>query len=127
MHYAILAYHDERAINAMTPEEDRALMNDLLSFHDALYAAGTLGPAARLGPTDQACTLRGVDPGTAIDGPFAETKEALLGFYLVDCATRAEALAIAARFRAVNPTAVYEIRPVLRYLPGAFPPADKPM
>lgn len=126
MLYAILAYHDEGAIEEMTPEEDSALMGKLLGLHDALYADGTLGPAARLGSTSQACTLRGIDPGTAMDGPFAETKEALLGLYVVDCPTREDAVAIAAKFRAVNPTAVYEIRPVTRYLPGAFPPAEQP-
>lgn len=127
MHYAILAYHIEEAIDAMTPEEDKALMSNLLGLHNALYASGSLGPAARLGATETAITLRGVDPATAIDGPFAETKEALLGLYLVDCPTREAALEIAAKFRAVNPTAVYEIRPVQLYLPGAFPAAEKPM
>ncbi|SIT57055.1 conserved hypothetical protein [Mesorhizobium prunaredense] len=118
MFYAILAYHVEEAITALTPEEDAELMTDLLQIHERLYREGALGPAARLGATQDACTLRGPGAGMVIDGPFAETKEQLLGLYVVDCATRDAAIAIARDFRRVNPTAVYEIRPISLYLPG---------
>ena len=82
MHYAILAYHVEGAITAMTPEEDAALMVELRKIDQRLTAEGKLGPAARLDYTQTACTLR---DGLVIDGPFAETKEQLLGLYLVEC------------------------------------------
>jgi hypothetical protein len=60
--------------------------------------------------------------GLAIDGPFAETKEQLLGFYILDCATEEAAIEAARYLRRVNPSAVYEIRPLALYLPGvAFP------
>jgi hypothetical protein len=118
MFYAILAYHVEGAITALTPEQDAALMVDLLRINDRLYADGSLGPSARLGATQEACTLRGPGDGTVLDGPFAETKEQLLGLYVVDCATRDDAIAIARDLRRVNPTAVYEIRPIALYLPG---------
>jgi hypothetical protein len=52
------------------------------------------------------------------DGPFTETKEQLLGFYVIDCADRNAAIAAARDLRAVNPSAMYEIRPVKLYLPG---------
>ena len=118
MFYAILAYHVEGAITALTPEQDAALMADLLRINDRLYADGSLGPSARLGATQEACTFRGPGDGTVLDGPFAETKEQLLGLYVVDCATRDDAIAIARDLRRVNPTAVYEIRPIALYLPG---------
>ncbi|MEI9419813.1 YciI family protein [Mesorhizobium sp. Cs1299R1N1] len=118
MFYAILAYHVEDAIKALTPQQDAALMTELLKIHDGLYADGSLGPSARLGATQQAFTLRGPGEGTVIDGPFAETKEQLLGLYVVDCATSDDAIAIARALRRVNPTAVYEIRPIALYLPG---------
>lgn len=124
MFYAILAYHVEDAIKALTPQEDAALMTDLLKIHDGLYADGSLGPSARLGATQSAFTLRGPGEGTVIDGPFAETKEQLLGLYVVDCAGSDEAIAIARDLRRVNPTAVYEIRPIALYLPGV-PLAEK--
>jgi hypothetical protein len=116
--YAILAYHVEEAIAALTPREDAALMTQLLQINDRLYRDGSLGPAARLGATQEACTLRGAGAGIVIDGPFAETKEQLLGLYVVDCANRDGAIAIAHDLRRVNPTAVYEIRPISLYLPG---------
>lgn len=53
------------------------------------------------------------------DGPFAETKEQLLGFYVVDCPTLGAAVATARDLRRANPTAVYEIRPILLYRAGA--------
>lgn len=118
MFYAILAYHVEGAITALTPEQDAALMADLLRINERLYAEGSLGPSARLGETQSACTLRGPGDGTVIDGPFAETKEQLLGLYVVDCATRDGAIAIARDLRRVNPTAVYEIRPIALFRPG---------
>src|SRR5690606_25379150 len=86
MFYAILAYHAEGVVESWTPAEDSALMTDLLAVHDGLVEQGTMGPAARLGPTAQARTLRGPGAGVVTDGPFAETKEHLLGFYVVDCA-----------------------------------------
>ncbi|TIT50543.1 MAG: YciI family protein, partial [Mesorhizobium sp.] len=88
MFYAILAYHVEEAIKALTPQEDAALMADLLGITTQLRDEGILGPSARLGATRDACTLRGPGDGVIIDGPFAETKEQLLGLYVVDCATR---------------------------------------
>jgi hypothetical protein len=129
MYYAILAYHIEGTISSMTPDEDAALMAELLEVNDRLTAEGRLGPAARLGGTRGGVTLRGRGAGTVIDGPFAETKEALLGFYVVQGETLDAAVAIARDLRKANPTAVYEIRPILLYLPGAPLPAgeDRPV
>jgi hypothetical protein len=122
MLYALLAYHVEDLIQALSPQEDAALMTELNQVHGRLTDEGKLGPAARLGPTAKACTLRGNGRGMVIDGPFAETKEQLLGFYLIDCATRDDAIEAARDLREANPTAVYEIRPIPFYLPGvAFP------
>jgi hypothetical protein len=122
MMYAILAYHEETTVQSWTAEEDEALMDDLLKVNDRLVDEGRLGPAARLGGTGGGVTLRGLGAGVVTDGPFAETKEALLGFYVVQAATRDEAVGIARELRKANPTAVYEIRPIQLYLPGApFP------
>jgi len=118
MFYAILAYHVEQTIQEMTPQEDAALMKDLLEINERLYREGALGPAARLDETRTACTLRGPGDGIVVDGPFAETKEQLLGLYVVDCATREDAVAIARDLRRVNPSAVYEIRPIVLFRPG---------
>ncbi len=119
MFYAILAYHAEGEVESWTPQEDAALMTDLLAVHDRLVAQGSMGPAGRLGPTVEARTLRGPGLGTVLDGPFAETKEQLLGFYVVDCADDDAAVEVARQLRGANPTAVYEVRPIALYIPGA--------
>lgn len=116
MLYAMLAYHVEETVTAWSQQEDDDLMEDLLSVHDRLVAEGKIGPAARLGPTMKALTLRG---GTLMDGPFAETKEALLGLYVLDCASDEEAVQVARDLQRANPTAVYELRPIPLYIPGA--------
>jgi len=119
MLYAILAYHAEGVVESWTEEEDAALMEDLLEVNDRLVSEKHLGPAARLGPTDSAVTLRGKGLGLITDGPFAETKEQLLGFYVVDYPSMDGAVAAARELRSANPTAVYEIRPIMLYVPGA--------
>jgi hypothetical protein len=127
MHYAILAYHADDAFENWSEAQDTALMRDLLAINDRLVAERHLGPAARLGPTKSARTLRGKGVGggagrggdMVIDGPFAETKEQLLGFYVVDFPSIDGAIEAAREMRRVNPTAVYEVRPVMLYLPGA--------
>jgi hypothetical protein len=119
MLYAILAYHREAEVMSWTPEQDATLMNNLLGAHERIKGKASLGPTARLGETGRALTLR---KGTVIDGPFAETKEQLLGFYMLDCADEDAAVAAARELQRVNPGAVYEVRPVRRYIPGTALP-----
>jgi hypothetical protein len=124
MLYAILAYHVEADVMALTPAQDAALMSDLHQVHDRLKQRRQLGPAVRLGATGSARTLRGPGAGLVVDGPFAETKEQLLGFYIVDCATEEAALDAARDLRRANPGAVYEVRPIRLYLPGLSLPTE---
>jgi hypothetical protein len=116
MLYTILAYHEAGVIEALSEAQRAAIMDGLMKVHGK--HAAKIGPTARLGFTDGAVTLRGPEEGTVIDGQFAETKEHLLGLYMVECASMDEAIAIARDLRRVNRTAVYEIRPVTLYLPG---------
>ena len=118
MLYAILAYHDEKLIAGMTAGDDAGLMARLLAAHDRINRTNTLGPAARLDFTGNAVTLRGPGEGIVVDGPFAETKEQLLGFYLIQTDTMDAAVEAARELRRVNTTAVYEIRPVKLLVPG---------
>jgi hypothetical protein len=117
MLYAILAYHEEAKISSLTSDEDAALMAGLLEIQAKAVESGSLGPQVRLGATKQARTVRA--GGMVIDGPFAETKEHLLGIYVVDRDTSDEVIAFARDLQRINPTAVYEIRPVSLYVPGA--------
>ena len=116
MQYAILCYHDETITGAWSQEQDEAVMTKLAVVQDKLARQGKLGPVARLLPTKAATTLRkDREPPLVIDGPFAETKEQLLGFYILDVADLEEALAIARELGEANPGGTYEIRPVALY------------
>lgn len=122
MLYAILCYNSEDVVGAWTKEEDDAVMAQLAVVQEKLTKAGRLGPVARLMPTTAATTLRkGRDEPIIIDGPFAETKEQFLGFYVVDCASLDEALDTARDLATANPgTGSYEIRPVSIFRPGSI-------
>ena len=118
MLYALLCYNSEEMVFSWTKEEDDAVMTKLGVVHNRLMAAKKLGPSLRLMPTTAATTLRKTDPPLVIDGPFAETKEQLLGFYIVDCADLEEALGIARELSQANPGGSYEIRPLRLFVPG---------
>ncbi|HYZ63340.1 MAG TPA: YciI family protein [Acetobacteraceae bacterium] len=119
MLYAILCYHDEAAVGAWTQEQDAACMARIGVVLDGLAGAGRLGPVARLVPTSAAVTLRKGREDIVLDGPFAETKEQLLGFYVVDCATLDDAVAAAKELAHANPgLGAYELRPVAYFRAG---------
>ena len=120
MLYALLAYHQERVIQDLSEAEDADLMEDLERVHGAWTKAGALGPAARLGATSLAATVRA--GGLVTDGPFAETKEHLLGFYVIDCPSREAAITRARELQTANPSAIYEVRPIVLFRPGAAIP-----
>ena len=123
MLYTLLCYNREDVVWSWTKEEDDAVMGRLAVVHEKLVRDGKLGPSLRLLPTTAATTLRGGD--LVIDGPFAETKEQLLGFYVIDVENLEAALDVAKQLSAANPTSVYEIRPIALYVPEARPNAPK--
>ena len=120
MLYAILCYHDEGFVGSWTQEQDAAVMEKLAVVQDRLAKQGRLGPVARLLPTTAATTLRKDGPPVVLDGPYAETKEQLLGFYVVDCRDLDDALDVARDLGAANPGGAYEIRPVGLFQPGSI-------
>jgi hypothetical protein len=123
MLYAILCYDSEDVVGSWTKEEDDAAMVRLAVVTDELAAKGRLGPVARLLPTTAATTVRKGRETLVIDGPFAETKEQLLGFYVVDCPTLEEAIETARSLARANSQGVgsYEIRPIGFFQPGSAP------
>lgn len=119
MLYALLCYHSEKVVESWTTEENDACMARLAVVEKKLRDEGRLGPVARLMPTTAATTLRkDQDPPLVIDGPFAETKEQLLGFFIVECATLDDALSAAKDLGKANPGGSYEIRPLRLFHPG---------
>lgn len=119
MQYAILCYHDEKVTCGWSKEQDEAVMTKLGVVQEKLVRQGKLGPVARLLPTTAATTLRkDREPALVIDGPFAETKEQLLGFFVIDAASLDEVLGIARELGQANPGGAYEIRPIGFFYPG---------
>ncbi len=114
MLYSILIYDSEDAVASWTKQEDDALIARHTAVRETLAAQGRLGPVARLMPTTTAVTLRHGGEPIVVDGPYAETKEALLGLYIVECATLDEAIE-AAR---LIPRGTCEIRPISLFYPG---------
>lgn len=118
MLYAVLCYNSEEMVCGWTKEEDDAVMAKLSKVHDKWEKSGKLKPAIRLLPTSAATTLH-KQKDLVIDGPYAETKEALLGFYIIDVADLEEGLQFARDLTAANPGGAYELRPIQIFLPGS--------
>ena len=116
MLYSILIYVPEDLVDAMSKEEEESHIARHLQVHDKLSAEGRLGPCVRLMPTTTAVQYRTSSTAHVLDGPFAETKEQLLGFYLVDCKSLEEAIDVARSLPSVR--TIFEIRPVKLFFPG---------
>jgi hypothetical protein len=115
MKYLLTIYADESRYATMTPEDSAALMQAYGAFGQAAQEAGVLLGGEGLQPTATATTVRVRDGETLLtDGPFAETREQLGGYYLLDCADLDEANRWAARIPDAAGGAV-EVRPVMDY------------
>jgi hypothetical protein len=95
MLYAIFCYQPEGEVCALSKEQDETMMVELAAAKQRLGARSKFGPSARLMPTTAATTVRAGRETVVMDGPFAETKEQLLGFYVVDCASLDDAIEVA--------------------------------
>ncbi len=121
MLYAILCYDSEDVVESWTPDQDAAVIAKLEVVADKLAREGRLGPVARLMPTSTATTLRKGKEPIVLDGPFAETKEQLLGFFVVECVSLEQAIDTAKELgRASSTSGSYEIRPLRALLRGAL-------
>ncbi|NZA25783.1 YciI family protein [Luteimonas sp. SJ-92] len=122
MRYAIFCYDCEDTVAAWSGAEDAQVMQRLGEACARLDANGArLGPSARLMPTVRAVTVRSGSEPMVLDGPFAETKEQLLGLWLLDCDTLDEAVAAARELAAQKSSGAFEVRPVQDFFAaGAF-------
>jgi hypothetical protein len=123
MLYAFLCYNNEAAVMSWSKTEDDVVMARLSEVREKLRRQGKLGPSLRLMPTTAATTLI-KEKDLVLDGPYAETKEALLGFYIIDCANLEDALGVARELSAANPGGAYEIRPVRLFNDDQLPQAS---
>ena len=112
MRYLLMICNDESALGAASPDEAAAMTVPYVQFNEEMERRGVLRGGERLRPTSTATTVQ-VRQGEVLtaDGPFAETKEQIGGFYLVDCADLDEAIEVASKI----PGAQYgtiEVRPI---------------
>ncbi|MDB4959366.1 MAG: hypothetical protein JWO36_6935 [Myxococcales bacterium] len=120
MQYILLIYSPEKTMTDM-PEADRQrLHGEYGKFTKDIRASGHFKAGDALQPTMTATTVRVREGKTAVtDGPFAETREQLGGFYLIDAKDLDEATKIAARIPSASFGSI-EIRPVVVFPPGAM-------
>jgi hypothetical protein len=114
MLYSIFIYGPEAEVASWSQQQEDAVVAQHTAVRQKLAAEGKVGPVVRLMPTTAAVTVRNGTESVVIDGPFAETKEQLLGLYVVDCATLDEAIGIARSM----PWGTFEVRPVHRFFAG---------
>ncbi|MHB8464090.1 MAG: YciI family protein [Acidimicrobiales bacterium] len=112
MRYALLICGDESGFAAVSPAEAEASMGQYMKFGEEMTQRGVLQGGERLRPTTDATTVR-VQNGEVLtsDGPFAETKEQIGGFYLVDCKDLDEAIEIASKIPGARNGSI-EVRPI---------------
>ena len=120
MKYLCLVYGEAKDLHALTPERSAKLDADSLAYDKSLERQGKLIMAEALQSVTTAKSVRKRRGKRLItDGPFAETKEQLLGFYVIDCKNLDEALDVARDLGKANPGGAYEIRPVGVLNPGS--------
>jgi hypothetical protein len=113
MQYLLLLYHQEAQWQALSEEQRRQISQEYFTFTRQIQESGHYLGGNPLQPTSTAATVRVRDQKPAItDGPFAETKEQLGGYYLVEAKDAAEAASLAARIPAARYGSV-EVRPIL--------------
>jgi hypothetical protein len=115
MKYLCLIYENEKSFESIPPAEGEAIMNEYFSFTEDIRKNGKYVAGEALQPTPTATTVR-VRNGkvSTTDGPFAETKEQLGGFYLIEAKDLNDAIQVAAKIPSARFGSV-EVRPVMDF------------
>ena len=112
MKYLCLVYVEENILNALPKTERKSLSDESMAFCDRLQKVGQLLAASPLHPVETATTVRTRDgKASTTDGPFAETKEQLGGFLMIDVRDLNDAVRIASNFPAARIGSI-EVRPM---------------
>ncbi|MGZ5300458.1 MAG: YciI family protein [Actinomycetota bacterium] len=110
----LLIYGDEKAFAGMSPEDTNSVFAEYEKYSAWLVEKGWMRAGDPLADTGQATTIRQTDGKVlSTDGPFAETKEQLGGYYIVDCANLDEAIEAAQRIPTVVKGGSVEVRPII--------------
>jgi hypothetical protein len=112
--YLLLIYSDEKSFAGMSPEQTEATSGEFEKYSAWLVEKGWMRAGDQLADTDQATTVRQADGKIlATDGPFAETKEQLGGYYIIECANLDEAIEAAGKIPSVAFGGSVEVRPLI--------------
>ncbi|MES1189008.1 MAG: YciI family protein [Myxococcales bacterium] len=113
MQYILLIYENEAEAKSRNPEESKRIFGEYMTFTASIKASGHMRAGEPLESTATATTVR-VKSGKTVrtDGPFAETREQLGGFYIIDAKDLDEAVGLAARLPAAK-TGSVEVRPIM--------------
>jgi hypothetical protein len=118
MLYALLCYNNEAAVCGLSREEDDAMMERVRAAEAKIVAKSTFGPRLRLMPTTAATFVKAGQDPLVVDGPFAETKEQLLGFWIVDCASLDDAIEAGKPLAREREFGGIEVRPISAFVPA---------
>jgi hypothetical protein len=126
MQYLLIHYADESGWSKMTPEQQQQGIAAYAAYSQALTAAGALKGSNRLQPIAAATTVRTIDGKTQVlDGPYADTKEQLGGYFLIDVPDLDAALSWAKRSPGAS-HGVVEVRPIWEMPTAAANTAKRP-
>jgi hypothetical protein len=118
MRYMLLIYDDEKRRAKMSEQERGAIFQQYGEFTEGIRTSGAFQAGAPLQPTSSATTVRSKNGKTVTtDGPFAETKEQLGGYYIVEAKNLDEAISVAARVPSVRAGGAVEVRPIMEMAP----------
>ena len=119
MKYLCLVYLDEQAWDAMPRSDYEALTGEILDYRDELRQSGHFVASEALQRAHTATMVRVLNGKVSItDGPYAETKEQIGGFYLIDAEDLNEAIRLAAKIPSARRASI-EVRPIKELTPGA--------
>ena len=114
MQYLLLIYHEENAWDSLTEDDRQTVYGQFRALREELINTGKWIGGNQLQPVSTASTVRVKDKKPLItDGPFAETKEQLAGYFLIEAPNLDEALKIAGRIPVTTLGASIEVRPVV--------------
>jgi hypothetical protein len=113
MHYLLMCCFEEKRWEALPEAQHEKIMEEYRTLEQDLVKSGHYRAGAKLGPSSTTTTVRMKGGKPAItDGPFAETKEQIGGYHLIECSNLDEAIAIAMRIPTLPAGGTIEVRPV---------------
>lgn len=118
MQFALLCYNSEKALSELSATEEAEMMARVRAAEARFPQGARIGPSLRLMPTSSARFVRAGGEPVVTDGPFAETREQLLGFWIVECETLEEAVEAGRQLARERRHGGIEVRPLRAFNPG---------